>query len=81
MKIRIGFKYYILVALNYGDIVALEKAALIESHFTKNIKDNRANEIHTAVEQNLDTLNIPKKAIATFKMEKSMWPPLPGLEK
>lgn len=70
-----------LDALNHGDIVALGRAALIEPQFTKKIKEDRANEIRTEVEQNLDSLNIPEKAIATFKMENSIWPPLPGLKK
>lgn len=69
-----------LDALNHGDIVALGRLALIEPQFIRKIRENRAQEIHTAIKQNLDELNIPKKAIAMFKMENSIWPPLPGLE-
>ncbi len=69
-----------LDALNHGDMVALARAALIEPDFTRKIRENRAQEIHTAIEHNLADLHIPPKAIDMFNMEGSIWPPLPGLE-
>lgn len=68
-----------LDALQHGDIAVLGRAALLEPQFTKKIKENKANEIRTAV-QNLDDLSIPPKAIHVFNMEGSMWPTLFGLK-
>jgi 2,4-dienoyl-CoA reductase-like NADH-dependent reductase (Old Yellow Enzyme family) len=70
-----------LDALNHGDIVALARAALIETQFTRKIRENRANEIHTSVEDNLDHLALPENMLQIFLMENSPLPPLPGLEK
>lgn len=68
-----------LEALNHGDIVAIGRAALIEPEFTKKIREDRADEIETSVENRLDQLAIPPKAIEWFKMEGSLLPPLPGI--
>src|SRR5690625_5020473 len=66
-------------ALKHGDIAALGRAALVEPQFTKKIREDRANEIRTAIDHNLSELKIPEKAIEWFKMEGSPLPPLPGL--
>lgn len=69
-----------VAALNHGDIIAIGRAALIEPQFAKKIKENRADEIMTTVENNLQHLAIPEKIIEMFKMEDTPLPPLPGIE-
>lgn len=67
-------------ALNHGDIAALGRAALIEPQFTKKIRENRTNEIRTAIDENVADLNLPEKAVDMFNMEGSIWPTLFGLK-
>lgn len=67
-----------LDALNYGDIVAIGRAALIEPAFTKKIREGNEKEIITSV-KNLESLAMPEKVVKWFKMEDSPLPPLPGL--
>lgn len=69
-----------LNALNYGDIVAIGRAALIEPEFARKIREGRAGEIAKSVENRLHTLAIPEKAIEWFTMEGSPLPPLLGIE-
>jgi 2,4-dienoyl-CoA reductase-like NADH-dependent reductase (Old Yellow Enzyme family) len=70
-----------LNALNYGDIVAIGRAALIEPQFAKKIRDGLEQEIVTSAENGVENLAIPKKAIEWLTMEGSPLPPLPGLKK
>jgi len=69
-----------LDALNYGDIIAIGRAALIEPAFAEKILENRTDEIRSAVNNNLDELAIPEAAIALFLMDGTPLPPLPGID-
>jgi 2,4-dienoyl-CoA reductase-like NADH-dependent reductase (Old Yellow Enzyme family) len=69
-----------LDALNYGDIIAIGREALIEPAFAKKILENRTDEIQSAMDDNLEELAIPEAAIALFLMDGTPLPPLPGID-
>jgi 2,4-dienoyl-CoA reductase-like NADH-dependent reductase (Old Yellow Enzyme family) len=70
-----------LDALNHGDIVAIGRAAIVEPQFARKVREGREEEIATSVENRLETLAIPDKAIEWFTMDGSPLPPLSGLNK
>lgn len=68
-------------ALEFGDLVALGRAALIEPQFARKIAEGRGEEIEISVAGRLDTLSFPKDLTEWFEVSgKEYLPPLPGID-
>lgn len=69
-----------LDALNYGDMVSIGRAALIEPEFAAKIERGEADTIETEIDNKLEELKIPAGCIGLFLMDGSPLPPLPGID-
>lgn len=70
-----------LDALNYGDLVAIGRSALIDPEFTVKIKEGRADEIVSSVTKDrADSLALPGGLIEWYTSDGVMLPSLPGIE-
>ncbi|HLQ40193.1 MAG TPA: NADH-dependent oxidoreductase [Tetragenococcus sp.] len=68
-------------ALNYGDIVAVGRQALLDPEFAEKINTGKSDQIFTEVtKERVNELGFTDDLKAWFTMEGSVIPPLPGME-
>ncbi|WP_213993059.1 NADH-dependent flavin oxidoreductase [Sodalis sp. dw_96] len=68
-------------ALDHGDIVAIGREALIEPEFALKIKENRIDEIASAIsKESFSRLALPDRLTEWYLSENNSLPPLPGVD-